>query len=240
MHRFALRACSLGFAAVVPAYDNDQDPRRLCPADAACAIAVHAAVLFGGSAWGSSLVVPPEASVDARVHSVLTAAARLDLAFEPWTTWAAKWAARDMSGVTISGHGAGGDHALFLARAFAFDRVALLSAPSDASGWITDYPRGAAATPRARVRAYAHPDDTIAEYRDVRTNWRMLGFDGAVCPFSTERYAGDCRAVSAASTGCNGYYAHLSTNVTTYNRACEPGAPPNSNASVWALLLGAD
>jgi hypothetical protein len=240
MHRFALRACSLGFAAVVPAYDDGQDLRHLCPADSACAIAVHDAVLFGGHARGSSLVVPSEASVDARVHTALAGAARLDPGFDSWATWAARWDERDMSGVTLSGHGAGGDRALFLARAFAFDRVALLSAPSEAAGWIVDYPRFAAATPRSRVRAYAHPDDTIAEYRVVRANWRMLGIDGAVCPFSTERYPGGCRGVVAASTGCNGYYAHLSTNVTTYNHACEPGAPPNSNASVWALLLGAD
>lgn len=226
LHRFATRACSLGFAAIVPAYENAVDVRAQCGSDDACSRAAHETILYDG-----------DDALDHRVATLLAALATTDAAFAPWPSWSDRWTSRDDARVAVSGHARGGDHALFLAKDRAFERALLLAGPTERVAWIDSYANDGGAT--RKLLGYVHADDTVSIYADVRAGWQSLGIDAASCAFSNGPCAPGCLAVVSPTQGCSGYYAHLAVAVASYGPNCEPGIGPSSNASTWAHLLDA-
>lgn len=234
-HRVPERACSLGFAALAPRYENEVHSRIACAGDGACYERFHEEIVYGTASDVPRVDVPPESSIRARLFELLAGADRAG----PWVEIERALSAEDWSAVTITGHSQGSGHALYLARDFAAERLVMLSGLTDRTtsgvvGWVdTIAPR----TDPARMYGYIHDDDTIAVPAEVGESWDHVGL-GAECTFdATGAYDPTCRRIRIPADMCDGTLAHAVPVVVEWGARCFVGFGRHSNEATWAFLL---
>lgn len=253
-------ACSLGFAAVAPMYENQTDARAACGADSACYEAMRREVLYGGDATAEPVRVDAANSLVRRLDGLLAHLATAEARFAGWAALRERVAGRDLSGVVLSGHSQGAGHALILARDHEVARVILLGGLTDRlrSGsplhapvdWVTSW-RAVSKTPASRLWGLNHSDDKIVGPSQLAANYDALGVGDVACPFSE---AGDyplaCRRVRMSPSGCSAVEAHLVVVQRRFGAAgglgggglgaggaCQLSGQATSNAATWQFLL---
>lgn len=243
-HRFPERACSLGYAAIAPMYENRDDARSTCEEDAACYEAFHAEVVDGEE--GSPVDVDADDSIVARASSLLTALTTSDATFAGWAALEDELAATAWPSVVVSGHSQGSGHALYIARDREVSRLVILAGPADQlrdgeadhmpPPWILSLP-GRTVTPVDRFFAYIHLDDTLERIPQVFASWDAMGL-GTACDFQNAGgYDAGCRRILIPSDGCLGVSAHGTVVARTWGPMCRLGMMGSDNAATWAFLL---
>lgn len=246
---FAELACSLGYAAVAPMYENVQDARAVCADDSACYEGMRREVLYGGDSAPAPISVDASNSILRRVDTLLMYLAARETGFAPWGQLRDRVLARDYSEVALSGHSQGAGHALVWARDHQVSRVIMLGGLTDrlrygtpahqAVQWVADW-AASSKTPPGRLWGYNHSDDKIVLGSHLRANYDVLGV-GATCPFSE---AGDyplvCRRIRTPPSGCSALDAHLAVvrhRYGTERAPCQLEGSELSNAATWQFLL---
>jgi len=244
-HRFPEHACALGFAALVPMYENRQPARETCGDDGACYEAHRREVVDGVEGAPAPVDVSASSSVRGRVATLL---ARLVGEAELWATIRDRVAEGDWSDVVLSGHSQGSGHALYLAREEAADRLVLLAGPSDRLGdgtpehasvpWIDAFRTTPPRTAPSRIFGYLHDDDTIQVVDQVLDNWDATGLADATCSYAAAGgYAPSCRRIRIPSDGCSGLLAHSTVVVRRWGARCALGSGDRTNAATWEHFL---
>ncbi len=249
-NRFAAHACALGFAAIVPMYENRDAIRQTCGDDAGCYEAFHAEITYGRPEAPSPVEVDVPNSILARARSLSTRLVTGDPGFRGWSSVAGALAGDDWSTVALSGHSQGSGHALYLARDFAAERLVILAGPADrlrdgrpdhaTVPWITALggptpPR----TARGRMYVFIHRDDGIENFAQVESNWGAIGLSPVSCAFaSAAGYPTGCRRVFIDADGCSAYNAHATVVVRRWGARCALGAASTyTSQSTWRYLL---
>jgi hypothetical protein len=243
-HRFPERACSLGYAAIAPMYENRDMARSTCEEDAACYEGFHVEVVDGVDA--SPVAVDGDDAILHRAVTLLDALADADPGFAGWGTLAGELAGAAWPDVVVSGHSQGAGHALYVAREHESARLVLLAGPSDQlrdgqpdhapPPWILGV-SGVTATPVDRMHAYMHRDDSIEIVPQVFASWDAIGL-GAECPFELDgSYAPSCRRILIPSDRCNGLNAHATVVSRGWGPMCRIGGADFDNVATWAFLL---
>jgi hypothetical protein len=249
-HAFAELACALGFAAVVPMYKNVNSSRSVCRTVTGCYEAMRREVLYGGDSAPDPIRVDRANSALHRLDTVLRRLATVETRFPAWGGIRERVTARDLSDVTLSGHSQGSGHALMLARDHEVERVVLLAGPPDrlASGrpeqapvqWIVEW-RSLTKTPAERVLAYLHEEDAIAYYREVLSNYDLLGVGASECAFTDSgALPAECRRVRGVAAGCRSLDAHLAPTQLQFGAdhdRCRLSGERHDNRAVWQFLL---
>jgi hypothetical protein len=254
-HRFAEHACALGFAALVPMYDNRQPARETCGDDGDCYEAHRRAVVDGvdGAARATSPVdVDGPNSIRGRVATLLAhlaaAANDDDDDDDVWATIRDRLAAGDWRDVVLAGHSQGSGHALYLAREEVAERLVLLAGPSDRLGdgtadhaavpWIDGMRTTPPRTPPSRIFGYLHEDDTLQVVPQVADNWAAIGVPDTTCRYvAAGGYAPSCRRILIPAAGCPGLQAHTTVTIRRWGPLCLPGVGGNTNQATWTHLL---
>ena len=243
-NRFAERACSLGYAAIAPMYENRDDARSTCEEDAACYEAFHAEIVDGVE--GSPVDVDADDSILARSTSLLGALAASDPSFAGWATLADELATMAWPSVVVSGHSQGSGHALYLARDRDVRRLVILAGPADQlrdgeadhmpPPWILEL-AARTVTPIDRYFAYIHMDDTLERIPQVFASWDAMGL-GTACDYAQAGgYDAGCRRILIPADDCLGLNAHSTVVVRTWGPMCRLGAAGSDNVATWAFLL---
>jgi hypothetical protein len=238
-NRVLEHACSLGFAAVGPMYENAHDARSVCGDDGGCYEDFHRGIVEGGDVRNSILT---------RAQSILERMPSADPDFTSWAALRDSFIARDFSRTVFTGHSQGGGHALWLGRDFSAERVIMFSSVNDrlSSGttnnavvpWVASYSTDAK-TPPSRVLGYSHKDDSIGVFTQTIDNWTQLGMDPTECDYvSVGGYAAGCRRIETMSPSClTGLDAHDSTILVSFGAGCVEGGTLYSNRPTWTFLL---
>jgi hypothetical protein len=243
-NRFPERACSLGYAAIAPMYENRDDARSTCEEDAACYDAYHAEIVTGVE--GSPVEVDADDSIVSRSRSLLDALASSDAAFPGWATVSGELDDAAWPSVVVSGHSQGSGHALYIARDREVQRLVILAGPADQlrdgepdhapPPWITELATRTV-TPVERFFAYIHLDDSIERIPQVFASWDTMGL-GTACDYArTGGYDAGCRRILIPADDCLGLNAHSTVVVRTWGPMCRLGAMGSDNVATWAFLL---
>lgn len=246
---FAELACSLGYAAVAPMYENVQDARAVCADDTACYEGMRREVLYGGDSAPAPISVDAANSLLRRVDTLLLHLAARERGFSPWAVIRDRVLARDYSEVALSGHSQGAGHALVWARDHQVARVIMLGGLTDrlrygtpehqAVQWVADW-AATSKTPSGHLWGYNHSDDKIVLGSHLRANYDVLGV-GATCPFSEMGdYPLVCRRIRTPPVGCPALEAHLAVikhRFGTERAPCQLEGSEQSNAPTWQFLL---
>jgi hypothetical protein len=247
-HRFPERACALGFAALVPMYENRAPARETCLENGPCYEAHRREIVDGVEGAPAPVNVDPAGSLRNRLATLLARLASVGGA--PWPTIRERIAGGDWRAVVVSGHSQGSGHALYLAREEATERVVLLAGPSDRLGdrtptsaavpWINALRTTPPRTPVARIFGYLHDDDTVQVVPQVLDNWDAIGVPATTCAYRPEGgYAVGCRRVRIASDGCEGLTAHSTVVVRRWGARCTLGTGDRTNEATWTHVLTA-
>ncbi len=250
-HDFSLRACSLGFAALAPMYENSQGVRDLCQNDSTCYEAVRKEIIYGIDE--SPLVeVSSASSLLNRTETLLTHLAATDSSFPAWARLASEFSQGAWDALTLSGHSQGSGHALLLARDHAVERVVMLAGVPDSlsvdratapAAWILEFQSASPKTASSRFYGYNHQDDGLAGYSAVIANYETLGMDPIACAAGgpdISTYPSACRRLYVPASGCGDFEAHRVVAVDTFGTAEAPCSIPgndHSNAYPWQFLL---
>jgi hypothetical protein len=243
-HRFAERACSLGWAAIAPMYENRDMARGTCGQDAACYEGFHVEVVDGIDR--SPVNVDANDSVLNRARTLLAALVAGDPGFSGWSALATELSGTDWPSVLVSGHSQGSGHALYVAREHATLRLVMLAGPADQlrdgmpdhapPPWILEL-ASRTATPVDRFFAYMHRDDSLENVAQVFANWDAMGL-GAACDYALAGgYDAACRRVLIPSDGCGGLNAHTTVVSRGWGPMCRIGGAGFDNVATWAFLL---
>lgn len=243
-HRFAERACSLGWAAIAPMYENRDAVRGTCGEDAACYEGFHAEVVDGVDR--SPVNVDASNAISNRTRTLLDALRAGDPGFAGWPSLAAELRDADWPSVLVSGHSQGSGHALYVAREHAIARLVMLAGPADQlrdgmpdhapPPWLVELPTNTA-TPVERFHAYIHQDDSIENVAQVFASWDAMGL-GAACDYALAGgYDATCRRILIASDGCGGLNAHTTVVSRFWGPMCRIGGAGFNNVATWAFLL---
>jgi hypothetical protein len=249
-HGLAELACSLGFAAIAPMYENQRDARFACGANSACYDGMHREVLYGGDSAPDPIRVDEANSILHRLDTVLTHLADRDEHFPPWTAIRARVTGRDFTSVVLAGHSQGSGHAVFLARDHQVARVIALAGPSDrldsgkpshaAVEWVAQW-RSDSKTPPARLLGYNHEDDGILVYRQLAASYDALGVDAASCERSDRgELPATCRRVRMTPSRCRSFEAHIAVALRHFGseqEACKLDGKLHDNTRTWTFLL---
>jgi hypothetical protein len=251
-HRLAEYACSRGFAAIVPMYENTHDARGTCGQASECYEAMRKEIVYGQDLWPAPIAVNPANSLLNRIQTMLERLATRESRFPEWGLWSERFAAREFAAVTVAGHSQGSGHALLLARDFAVERLVMLGGLTDrldsgqptntAVEWIANWSASQPKTSADRLFGYIHEDDDIAIFSQVIANYDSIGMRASTCVFSsTGAYPPECRRFHIPSAGCGPLNAHLNVIAARFdsNAPCSPGRGTNDNTATWDFLLTA-
>ena len=242
--RFPERACSLGYAAIAPMYENRDDARSTCEDDPACYEAFHAEIVDGVE--GSPVDVDTDDSIVSRSISLLESLAAGDSSFSGWATVSGELGSAAWPSVAVSGHSQGSGHALFIARDREVRRLVILAGPADQlrdgepdhtpPPWVTELSMRTV-TPVDRFFAYIHLDDTLERIPQVFASWDAMGL-GIACDYAQAGgYDASCRRILIPADDCLGLNAHSTVVVRTWGPMCRLGAAGSDNVATWAFLL---
>lgn len=246
-HLFPEHACALGFAAIVPMYENRDPAREACGEDGDCYEAHRREVVDGVDGAPAPVDVDVPNSVRGRVATLLARLAEDD---DLWATIRDQIAERDWSNVVLSGHSQGSGHALYLAREEAAERLVLLAGPSDRLGdgtehdapvpWIDGLRTTPLRTARASVFSYIHEDDTVQIVDQVLDNWDAIGVADTTCTYEVSGgYPPSCRRILIPSDDCPGLRAHAVVVKRRWGQRCFPGFGGRTNEATWEHFLRA-
>lgn len=240
-------ACSLGWLAVAPAYENRNASRPVCGSEAGdCYERFHREILFGDDDAPTPVDVDGPGSVVTRTRGLLDALAEDD-PFDPWADAAAAFADDNLTQVALSGHSQGNGHALYWAREREVERVVLLAGvadrvrsgepESDAVPWVAAFSE-VTATPADRVASFLHVDeDGVTPVEDSRANLDALGVGEAVCDFETLPREGPCPRIEIGGMDCGAGAAHITPVLRTFGDGCRLGGDAHDVRPAWDLLL---
>ena len=240
---FALHACTHGFAAIVPSYNNATAARRACGDDDPCHEAFHREILYGEEVAPDPINVGPGESIVDRVSSLLERLSQNDTDFD-WAALSTTFDSRDFEKITVSGHSQGNGHALYWARESRMRRTILLggiaerlgpsSNDSDRVTWLKEM-AVQSATPSERIKSFLHVDeDALTGIEGSRANLDLIGV-APQCDFFSLNH--DCSAIEIPSMGCrNPVAAHGTVIVESFDENCGLGGV-HSNNEAWDILL---
>jgi hypothetical protein len=240
---FARHACTHGFAALVPAYDNRNPARIVCGEHDLCHEDFHREILFGVEGAPEPVNVGYADSIVGIVTDLLHDLAEHDPGYD-WDSLATKFEAGSLQSATVSGHSQGNGHALFWAREEVFRRVILLGGVADRLGptaaeddrvtWLKEM-AGKSSTPIERIKSFYHLDeDGLTGIIGSRANLTRIGVSPFCDYFNLESR---CSAIEIPEMGCvNPVAAHGVVLYETFSESCNPEGSL-SNAKAWDLLL---
>jgi hypothetical protein len=251
-------ACSLGFAAIAPSYEDTIAVNTVCSALATktdqslCFGQTRRAILYGEMPQVPPVSVSPDDSVLNRARTLLAALAVREPASSPWAVLSTRIVADDFSKFVLSGHSQGSGHALMLGRDYAADRVIMLSGPNDrvdagmpgnsAVDWIANFYGTAPKTSAVHYYVYYNKGDTIGSVADYEANFDLIAVSASSCPFlgaATPAYPPYCRRVQYPVGCTDGLNAHGSTTVPTFGPTptCALAAAGQDNQYTWRYML---
>ncbi len=240
---FALHACTHGFAALVPDYNNATPPGLACGEDDACHDAFHREILFGEEVAPDPISVNTGESIVERISALLNKLAADDPDYN-WEELASRFATQELQTFTVSGHSQGNGHALYWAREEEFRRVVLFGGVADRLGptdsdsdrvtWLKDMAISSA-TPLERIRSFLHVDeDGLTGVVGSRANLATIGAESDCDYFNLEEA---CKGIEIPGMQClNPLSAHEVVISESFGENCEAGGA-NSNEEIWDLLL---
>lgn len=260
-HQMELEACTLGFAAIGPMYENHDQVTGTCEAFGAAADAcyteVHEAVVYGNSYSlpndaGTPASYTPNDSLVHRTATLLSYLAAKESAFPGWQTFTSEFAAKNAGHIVLAGHSQGSGHSLYWSHRLAPTREIMLSGPPDrvhktggataTPTWISNFASDAGLAP-SQLYGFNNVADNVVDIGWAMSNDDALGMASAQCAFD-ESLASSCHRV-IIDAGCSslpgaGNSAHGSTEVLDFGPApaCARGANGHNNANAWQYLLG--
>jgi hypothetical protein len=254
---FPRLACSLGYAAIAPMWENAVEVGVVCDPlakteQATCYGETRRAILYGDKPQIPPVDVSVADSIMNRTATLLAGLASIDPGFSAWKDISDHFVAKDLSSFILSGHSQGSGYALMLGGDFAAQRVVMLAGPDDrvdsgkpdnsAPDWLASFPALPPKTPPSRYYAYYNDGDTVGSVPQYQANYDLIHVGATQCDFvgaAKPAYPPACRRVVFPAGCTDGLNAHGDVTVATFGAppTCALGGPANDNQFAWRFLL---